>query len=118
MGIEHLFLDTAGRDPLMEDAPAKPTRLKANFGTYSMDFLVEASNAGLTANQLVIALLLHRKCVMQRKTVVSLSNKDIARFNFSRWTKYRVLKRLREIGMISVVTETGRSTAVRFLWIV
>ena len=96
--------------------PTRPTRLKANLGTYSMDFLVMVSNAGLTANQLVVALLLHRKCVMQRKTVVSLSNKDIGRFNFSRWTKYRALERLKEIGMISVETEAGRSTAIRFLW--
>ena len=72
---------------------------------------------GPHADQLVVALLLYRECLLRRSNTVALSNGELRKLGISRYTKYRALAWLREAGVIAIEeADTRRSVRVTLLW--
>ena len=117
--IDGLFED-AGHDPLWEqaglmaDAPPRPSR---GYITVSLAWLARVMPAVRSAEQLGVAMVLYRRCLMARSQTVTLPNGGLAEIGIGRQTKYRALAWLREAGAITVEeTENGRSLRVTLHW--
>jgi hypothetical protein len=115
--IESLFED-AERDPLLMagrsvDAPFCPTK---GYITFPLSWLVRVLPVVGTPEQLVVALLLYRECLVRRSNTVALPNDKLRKLGIGRYTKYRALGRLQEAGAVAVGTRNGRSVRVTLFW--
>jgi hypothetical protein len=103
------------RAALMADAPPKP--ISKGHGVYSLPWLARVLPVVRSADQLVVALLLYRECLLRRSNAVALSNGELRKLGISRQTKYRALDELREAGAIAIEeSDTRRSVTVTLLW--
>ena len=98
INIEGLFED-AENDPLWRkaglwaDALPRPTK---GYVTVPLSWLARVLPVIRTPEQLAVALLLYRECLMRRSNTVALSNNKLRELGISRQTKYRTLGRLQE----------------------
>ena len=117
--FEGLF-ENAESDPLWQmaellaDAPPRPAK---GYVTVSLAWLARVLPVVRSADQLVVALLLYRECLLRRSNTVALSNGELRNLGISRQTKYRALDELREAGAIAIEeANTRRSVRVTLLW--
>jgi hypothetical protein len=124
MAAEDLFdglFEDVESDPLwiqaglMAGAPPRP--LSKGHGVYSLPWLARVLPVVRSADQLVVALLLYRECLLHRSNTVALLNGELRKLGISRQTKYRALDELREAGAI-ITEQTDNRCAVRvtLLW--
>jgi hypothetical protein len=118
--FEGLFEDTDG-DPLgqmaelLANAPPRP--VSKGHGVYSLPWVARVLPVVRSADQLMVALLLYRECLLRRSNTVALSNGELRKLGISRQTKYRALGELREAGAIAIEeADTRRSVRVTVLW--
>jgi len=120
MGAEDPF-ENVENDPLWQMAgllantPPKP--VSKGHGVYSLPWLARVLPVVRSADQLVVALLLYRECLLRRSNTVALSNGELRNLGVSRQTKYRALEELREAGAIAIEESNTRcSVRVTLLW--
>jgi hypothetical protein len=117
--VGDLFED-AENDPLwqaaglMVDAPPRPA--SKGHGVYSLPWLTRVLPVVRSVDQLAVALLLYRECLLHRSNTVALPNGELRNLGVSRQTKYRALDQLREAGAIAIGDRNGRSVGVTLLW--
>lgn len=118
--FEGLFEDVEN-DPLWQkaaplaDAPPRP--VSKGHGVYSLPWLARVLPVVRSADQLVVALLLYRECLLRQSNSVALSNGEFRKLGISRQTKYRALDELRGAGAIAIKeADTRRSVRVTLLW--
>ena len=118
INVESLFED-AENDPLWRKAGLwagalpRPTR---GYITVPLSWLAWVLPVMRTPEQLAVALLLYRECLVQRSNTVALSNDKLRELGISRQTKYRTLGWLQEAGAVTIGTRNGRSVGVTLLW--
>jgi hypothetical protein len=98
---------------LMTDAP--PRRAK-DYITCSAAWLSKVRPLVRSVDQLVILMLLYRKCLMQGNQTVAFSNTELEAFGISRYTKYRVFTWLQNAGAATIENENGRAPRVTLHW--
>jgi hypothetical protein len=113
-----LFEDAEGdphwqRAKLMADAPPRPAK---GYVTYSLTWLARVLPIVRTPEQLAIAQLLYRQCLVQRSRTVALSNHELRKLGISRYAKYRALGLLQEVGAVTIEPRHGRSIQVTLHW--
>jgi hypothetical protein len=97
----------------MADAPPRPTK---GYLTCSLYWLARVLPLVRSEVQLAVALLIYRKCLITRSRTVSLSNQEAQAIGISRYSKYRALIALREVGVVAPAdTENGKSAAATLL---
>ena len=116
--IGNLFED-AEDDPLwlmagqLVDVPTCPAK---GYITVPLSWLARVLPVIRTPEQLAVALLIYRECLMRRRSTVALSNDKLRELGIGRYTKYRALGQLQEVGAVSVGTRNGRSVRVTLHW--
>ena len=95
-------------------AGAPPTPA-TGYVTCSLAWLARTAPVVGTVNQLVVAMLLYRRCLLARGRTVPLSNSELEVFGISRFAKYRALAGLKAAGVVSTEAPNGRSTRVTLL---
>jgi hypothetical protein len=116
--IDSLFEDTEG-DPLWQmagllaNAPPRPAE---GYATVSLAWLARVLPVVRTSDQLAVALLLYRECLVRRSNTVTLSNGALRKLGISRYTKYRALVWLHEAGVVAIEGRNGRSVRATLLW--
>ena len=98
---------------MMADAPPRPTK---DYVTCPLVWLSRILPVVCTPNQLVVALLLYRQCLMRRCRTVALSNSDLGDLGISRYAKYRALAHLKRGGVVTVRAKNGQSILVTLHW--
>ena len=98
---------------LMVDGPPRPAK---GYFTVSATWLRRVLRAVRTPSQLAVAMVLYRRCLMQRSRTVDLPNGDLGALGISRYTKYRALRELVEAGGLTMEARNGRSIRVTFHW--
>jgi hypothetical protein len=88
----------------MAGAPPRPAK---GYVTCNLDWLARMLPLVRNVKQLVILLLVYRKCLIGRSRAVPLSNHELLPFGISRQAKYRALAALKEARAIA--TESGRN---------
>src|SRR6266487_4759429 len=83
------------RTELMAEAPPRPIK---GYVTAPLAWLRKVLPVVRSADQLVVLLLLYRRCLMRRSRTVTLPNGDLAALGISRQTKYRLFGRLQGEG--------------------
>jgi hypothetical protein len=116
MGELDLYLE--GDDGLlqgaeMDGAPSRPTK---GYMICPLAWLARVRPQLRSADQLLVALVLYRRCLMQRSRTVGLPNGELQRLGVRRQTKYRSLAQLEEAGVLTIETRNGRSTRVTLHW--
>ena len=117
--FEGLFENT-NSDPLGQMAELlayAPPRPAKGYVTAPLAWLARVLPVVRSADQLVVALLLYRECLLRRSNTVALSNGELRKLGISRQTKYRALEELREAGAIAIEESNTRcSVRVTLLW--
>jgi hypothetical protein len=98
---------------LMAGAPPRPAD---GYITCTLAWLARVLPVVCTANRLAVALLLYRRCLVQRSKTVSFPNSELSKLGISRRTKFRALALLEEAGAVTVETRNGRSVRVTLHW--
>ena len=99
---------------MLADAPPRP--VGKGHGVYSCAWLARVLPVVRTPDQLVVALLLYRECLLRRSNTVALPNGELRKLGISRQTKYRALNQLQESGAITIESRNGRSAQVTLHW--
>ena len=117
--IDGLFED-AGHDPLWEqaglmaDAPPRPAE---GYVIVPLAWLSKVRQVVQSIDQLLVAMLLYRQCLVTRSQTVTLSNGALAAFGIPRQTKYRALTWLQKAGAVTIEEAgNGRSARVTLHW--
>ena len=99
---------------LMVDAPPRPAK---GYVTCRLAWLARVRLVVNTPDQLIVALLLYRKCLMTRSRTVKFSNATLAELGISRHTKYCALRHLQDAGVIALAeVDNGRAVEVTLRW--
>jgi hypothetical protein len=98
---------------LMAGAPPRPGR---GYGTYSLAWLSRVRSHVHSTDQLIVLLLIYRRCVVSRSRTISLPNGELAAFGISRQTKYRLLSWLQRAGIAAVQNQNGQASQVTLHW--
>ena len=118
MGTKELFED-AESDPLWQAAGLlanAPPRPAEGYVTVSLAWLARVLPVVRTPDQLAVALLLYRECLVRLSRAVALSNTELRKLGINRQTKYRALDWLQEAGAVTVEARNGRSLRITLLW--
>jgi hypothetical protein len=94
---------------LMTDAPPRPVK---GYVTCTLGWLARAQPLASNVNQLIVLLLLYRKCLMSQSRSVSLPNQDLQPFGISRFAKYRILAALQEAGAVLIKARNGKAVTI------
>jgi hypothetical protein len=120
MDDDALFLDG---DPFDDPAWQRTAEMigalpppPAGYVTCPLAWLARILPAVRASDQLAVALVLYRQCLMQRSKTVALSNGGLRELGVSRWTKLRALTLLEEAGVLTVEPRNGRSARVTLHW--
>jgi hypothetical protein len=118
--IEGLFEDggpfedpLAQQAALMAKAPPRPAK---GYITCPLAWLQRVLPLVRSADQLVVLMLLYRRCLMAKSQTVTLPNGDLAALGISRYTKYRLLGWLRGAGAATVEGQNGQALRVTLHW--
>src|SRR5262245_31841600 len=114
--LEELFLQ--GEDGLMlgaelDEAPPWPAK---GYVTCPLAWLARVRVQVRSADQLLVALVLYRRCLLARRQTVGLPNGELRKVGISRQTKYRTLAELEEAGALTIEARNGRSVRVTLHW--
>ena len=119
-GDSDLFLDGDPFDDpawhvaeLMADAPPRPAK---GYAVVSLAWLGRVLPVVRSADQLAVLMLVYRQCLLRRSRTVDLPNGDLRPMGISRYTKYRALAELQEVGGLTVEARNGRSVRVTLHW--
>jgi hypothetical protein len=93
----------------MVDAPPAPAK---GYIACPLAWLARVRPAVASAVQLLILMLIYRRCLMARSRTVDLPNGELAQLGISRYAKYRALAQLREAGLVILEGRNGRSIRV------
>lgn len=69
-----------------------------------------------SADQLLVLLVLYRRCLVQRRKTVDLPNGELTELGIGRMTKYRTLLLLEEAEAITIETRNDQSIRVTLHW--
>jgi hypothetical protein len=97
----------------MAEAPPRPGK---GYVTCSLAWLARVLPVLRTSDRLAVALLLYRRCLIQRSRTIDLPNRELAKLGLGRMTKYRALLLLEEAGAITIEVRNGRSIRVTLHW--
>jgi hypothetical protein len=98
---------------LMADAPPRPAK---GFVTCPLAWLARVRPLVRSVDQLLVAELLYRQCLMRRSKRVTLPNGELAELGISRHTKYQAIAWLKEAGAVTVEARNGRAVTVTLHW--
>jgi hypothetical protein len=98
---------------LMAGAPPRPAK---GYVICPLAWLTLVRPLVRSADQLLVLLLLYRRCLVARSRTVTLPNGELAMLGISRWTKYRAFAELVEAGALTVEARNGRSVQVTLHW--
>jgi hypothetical protein len=98
---------------LMVDAPPRPAK---GYVTCPLAWLARITPVIRTSDQLVVAMLLYRRCLIRRSKTVDLPNGDLKAAGISRQTKYRALAELEGAGAVTIEAHNGRPIRVTLHW--
>ena len=108
---DDLFLEDDGRNWLVEQ-PALPPKPGPGYGVYTLEWLACVLPIVRSADQLAVALMVYRRCVIERCRTISLPNVELSKLGVSRYTKYRALAELQEAGALLIEGHNGRAVRV------
>src|SRR5262245_35437656 len=113
---ESLFLE--GDDGLMRGAETDgaPPRPAEGYVTCPLAWLARVLPQVRSPQQLAVAQVLYRQCLLKRSRTVGLPNSGLRKLGISRHTKYRALAELKEAGACVIETGTGQSIRVTLHW--
>jgi hypothetical protein len=94
---------------LMAGAPPRPAD---GYITCPLAWLAQVRLVVRSVDQLLVAQVLYRRCLVQRSKTVDLPNGELRKLGISRQTKYRALAELEEAGVLTVGARNGRSIRV------
>jgi len=97
-------------DPIWQSRPGK------GYITCPLAWLARVLPVLRASDRLVVAMLLYRRCLVQRSKTVDLPNGELTKLGIGRDTKYRALRLLEEAGAITLEAPNGRSTRVMLHW--
>jgi hypothetical protein len=98
---------------LIDKAPLLPAK---GYVAVPLTWLAKVRPFARSADQLMVLLILYRRCLMNRTRTVTLTNSELARFGITRQTKYRLLARLQSEGVATVEAANGKAVQVTLLW--
>jgi hypothetical protein len=111
---DELFLEDG--DPLLTELTAgAPPRPAKGYITVNMAWLGRVLPLVRGAEQLVVLLLIYRRCVLARSRTASLPNGDAGAVGMSRQGKYRALAALKGGGLITQEPRNGKAVRVMLL---
>jgi hypothetical protein len=93
----------------MAGAPPAPAK---GYITCPLAWLARVRLVVRSADQLLILMLIYRRCLLARCRTVDLPNGELKQFGISRYAKYRALAQLREAALITSGGRNGRSLRV------
>jgi hypothetical protein len=72
---------------------------------------------GLTKSkgQFALALCIYRRACIVRNATVTVPTSELVEFGFGRWSKYRLLLDLEQVGIIRIGQRTGGTVRVTLL---
>jgi hypothetical protein len=119
MSEDILSKDDPFNDPLWkvaDMAALAPSRPGKNYITCPLMWLNRVRPLVHSADQLMVLMVLYRRCLMGRSRTVTLPNVELAALGISRQTKYRLLAWLQEAGAAAVEMSNGRAPRVTLHW--
>jgi hypothetical protein len=93
----------------MAGAPPAPAK---GYITCPLAWLARVRPGVSSVDQLLILMLIYRRCLLARSRTVDLPNGELKQFGISRYAKYRALTQLREVGLVTSEGRNGRSLRV------
>jgi hypothetical protein len=119
-GLDDLFQDS---DDPFDDAPTLREMLVGaprpakDYVLCPFTWLARVRPLVRSADQLLVLLVLYRRCLVQRSKTVDLPNGELTELGIGRKTKYRTLRFLEEAGAVTVdERQNGRSLRVTLHW--
>jgi hypothetical protein len=97
----------------MDGALPRPAK---GYVTCPLAWLARVRPLVSSADQLLVLLVLYRRCLMQRSKTVTLSNGELNELGIGRKTKYRTLAFLEEAEAAALEQQNGHSTRVTLHW--
>ena len=98
---------------LMADAPPAPVK---GYVTCPLTWLARVRLVVRSVDQLLVALVVYRQCLMRRSQTVTLPNRELKAVGIGRYTKYRTLALLKEAGAVTFDAKNGQAIRVTLLW--
>jgi hypothetical protein len=100
-----------------ESPKRKPKRsLRAHYVGCPLEWLQWVARLTKSKQQLLLALYLYRRCHVCHSRTVDVPTRDLAEnWGISRTTKYRVLSRFEQAGVVTVSSRTGRTIKVTLI---
>jgi hypothetical protein len=99
---------------LMAGAPPRPAD---GYITCTLAWLARVRPLVRSVDQLVVVMLLYRRCLTSRSRTVNLPNGELRALGISRHTKYRLLAWLAEVGAGTIEeVPHGHSVRVTLHW--
>jgi hypothetical protein len=114
LDLNDLWLE--GDDRLASVVVDMPPRPGKGYVRVPLAWLARVRREARSVNQLLVMLVLYSQCLMQRSKTVSLPNTELRNLGISRFTKYRTLAGLEEVGALTREPWNGRSTQVTLHW--
>ena len=93
-----------------------PPRAAKGYVTCSLAWLAQVLPSVHSKQQLVVLLLIYRRCLWAHSRTVSLPNSDVAAVGMSRYSKSRILVALERSGLIIKKPWDGRTAKVTLLY--
>jgi hypothetical protein len=113
------LFDDGDDDPLwqraadMVGALHRPSR---GYITCPLAWLARVRPLIRSTDQLLVLLVLYRRCLTRRSKTVDLPNGELTELGVSRKTKYRALLLLKEAEAITIEARNGHSIRVTLHW--
>lgn len=100
----------------MGDMAGALPRPRKGYITCPLTWLERVRPLVRSADQLLVLLVLYRRCLVQRRKTVDLPNGELTELGIGRMTKYRTLLLLEEAEAITIETRNGHSIRVTLHW--
>jgi hypothetical protein len=118
MGSGDLWLegDPFGDPPTLAEMLVGEPRPAKDYVLCPLAWLQRVRPLVRSTDQLLVLLVLYRRCLMQRSKTVDLPNSELAELGIGRKTKYRTLRFLEEAEAVTVEHQNGHSLQVTLHW--
>ena len=100
----------------MGDMAGALPRPRKGYITCPLTWLERVRPLVRSADQLLVLLVLYRRCLVQRRKTVDLPNGELTELGIGRMTKYRTLLLLEEAEAITIETRNDQSIRVTLHW--
>jgi hypothetical protein len=98
---------------MLAGAPPRPSK---GYVTCSLSWLARVRPLVHTADQMLVLLVLYRQRLICRSRTVALPNAHLAALGIDRRTKYRVLAKLQDAGVITIERKNGHAAHMTLHW--